>query len=52
MADESTRKREFGNLLEIEDNFRKIIISMDPFATGNYKGIEHIHIRKFLTDFK
>lgn len=52
MPDESTRDREFGNLLEIEDNFRKIIISMDPFATGNYKGIEHIHIRKFLTDFK
>ncbi len=52
MPDESTREREFGNLLEIEDNYRKIIISMDPFASGNYKGIEHIHIRKFLTDFE
>ncbi len=52
MSDESTREREFGNLLEIEDNYRKIIVSMDPFASGNYKGIEHIHIRKFLTDFK
>ncbi len=52
LSDESTRQREFGNLLEIEDNYRKILISMDPFADGNYKGIEHLHVRKFLMEFE
>ena len=42
------RKREFGNLLEIKDNYRKIVVSMDPITT-NEKGIEHLHIRDFLT---
>jgi predicted AAA+ superfamily ATPase len=52
LSDESTRQREFGNLLEIEDNYRKILISMDSFAEGNYKGIEHLHVRKFLMEFE
>jgi hypothetical protein len=51
IVDESTYKREFDNLLAISDNYRKMVISMDEMAQGNYKGIEHWHIRKFLTDF-
>lgn len=51
IGDESTHQREFGNLLSIDDNFRKLVISMDEFAEGNYKGIEHWHIRTFLTKF-
>jgi predicted AAA+ superfamily ATPase len=39
--------REFGNLLAINDNFRKIVVSMDPVRTGE-KGIEHLHLREFL----
>jgi len=42
-------KGEFGNLLEIKDNYKKIVVSADDFVTGNYKGIEHIHILNFLT---
>ncbi|SLM31805.1 conserved hypothetical protein [Desulfamplus magnetovallimortis] len=42
------REREFGNLLKIPDNYRKIVVSMDEFAQGNEKGIEHLHILDFL----
>jgi len=49
ITDEKTHYREFGNLLKIDDNCPKMVISMDEFASGNYKGIEHWTIRKFLT---
>lgn len=44
-----THAREFGNLLKIGDNFRKIVVSMDDYIEGSYQGIEHLHIRQFLT---
>ena len=47
LADEKTNNREFGNLLKIDDNHEKIVISADEFAT-DFKGIKHIHIRDFL----
>jgi len=46
--DQKTHEREFGNLLKINDNFRKILVTMDDYIEGPYKGIEHFHIRKFL----
>jgi predicted AAA+ superfamily ATPase len=46
---DQTRKREFGNLLEIGDNYPKYVVSMDEFASGNQQGIQHMHIRDFLT---
>jgi len=52
LADEKTHQCEFGNLLEIKDNFSKIVISMDDTAGGNFKGVEHIHIRNFLLEMK
>jgi predicted AAA+ superfamily ATPase len=51
IPDEKTHEREFGNLLKIEDNFPKMVVSMDEFADGDYKGIEHWSVRKFLTTF-
>lgn len=48
ISDEKVHAREFGNLLKIKDNHRKIVVSLDEFAESNYKGIEHIHLRKFL----
>lgn len=45
---EETTKREFGNLLKIEDNHTKIVVSMDKFTGGGYEGIEHRYIRDFL----
>ncbi len=44
----TTHEREFGNLLKINDNYRKIVVSMDDYIEGSYEGIEHIHIREFL----
>ncbi len=46
-----TREREFGNLLKIPDNHRKMVVSMDEFAKGNQDGIEHVHILDFLSTF-
>jgi predicted AAA+ superfamily ATPase len=48
IPDEKVHEREFGNLLKIDDNHQKIVVSMDDFADSNFKGIEHIHLRKFL----
>lgn len=50
IADEKTYAREFGNLLSIPDNCKKWVVSMDETAAGNYKGIEHISVQKFLTE--
>lgn len=51
ISDDETHKREFGYLLLVNDNHRKMVVSMDEFADGNFKGIEHWHIRKFLLHF-
>lgn len=50
ITDEKVHKREFGNLLKIADNHRKIVVSMDDFAESNFKGVEHLHIRFFLLE--
>lgn len=41
--------REFGNLVEVKDNFPKYVVSMDELKTQNtHKGIKHVHLREFL----
>ncbi|MBA7651508.1 hypothetical protein ES703_59327 [subsurface metagenome] len=47
IPDDTVRYREFGNLLEIRDNYPKIVVSMDPIRTPE-RGIEHLHVREFL----
>lgn len=49
LPDEKVREREFGNLLKIEDNYEKIVVSADEFAE-DYKGIKHMQIRRFLAN--
>ena len=49
---ETTAQREFGNLLKIQDNYPKIVITEDEFSGNSYKGILHYAIRDFLTYFK
>ena len=49
LPDEKVRQREFGNLLKIRDNYEKIVVSADELITGNYNGVQHIHILDFLT---
>ncbi len=48
LADEATKKREFGNLDLIYDNHPKFVVSMDENASGNVGGIKHVHVRKFI----
>lgn len=50
IADEATHKREFGNLLAIRDNYRKMVVSLNPMNTDTtVDGIRHLHLRRFLT---
>jgi len=51
LKDPKTIEREFGNLLRLKDNYRKIVVSMDQYAKDNVKGIEHLHILDFLNEF-
>ena len=48
IADEATRKREFGNLELAYDNHPKFVVSLDENASGNMAGIKHVHIREFI----
>lgn len=49
LADEKTVEREFGNLMLIEDNYPKYVVTLDPFSPHTtYKGIRQLHLREFL----
>lgn len=48
--DEATAQREFGNLLKIEDNYPKYVVTLnDAFAGISKEGIIHINLMDFLT---
>jgi predicted AAA+ superfamily ATPase len=47
----NTIEREFGNLLKIQDNFPKIVISEDEFSGNTFEGIHYFPIRRFLLEF-
>lgn len=49
IANDDTFAREFGNLMQIKDNFPKYVISMTPLMDVSvYEGIVHIPFREFL----
>lgn len=49
IADDNTMEREFGNLLKIQNNYPKYVISMNPMTRPqNYEGIKHLTLRQFL----
>uniref|UniRef100_A0A832D0M4 ATP-binding protein n=1 Tax=Ignavibacterium album TaxID=591197 RepID=A0A832D0M4_9BACT len=48
LAEEQTIKREFGNLQKIDDNYKKIVLSLDKFFPEDYNGIEHQYLLDFL----
>lgn len=53
LSSNETIKREFGNLLEIKDNYPKYVVSFDDFSIPNsYQGIKHFNLIDFLTKFK
>lgn len=49
ISDDKTAEREFGNLLKIDDNYPKLVISMNPMIRPqDYDGIKHLTLRQFL----
>ncbi|MCM1719550.1 hypothetical protein NCZ26_04990 [Bacteroides ovatus] len=48
--DGDTAEREFGNLLKIQDNYPKIVVTEDTFSGNSYEGIRHCPIRQFLME--
>ena len=46
-----TAEREFGDLLKIQDNYPKIVITEDVFEGNTYEGIKQYSIRNFLMNF-
>ena len=47
---DKTAEREFGNLLKIQDNYPKIVVTKDTFSGNSYEGIRHCPIRQFLME--
>ena len=52
LATEEVKKREYGNLIEIKNNYRKIVITADEYKVDSVEGIETINIRDFLMNFQ
>lgn len=52
IPNDKVREREFGNLLKIPDNYPKIVVSMDELAGGQYKGVRHVNVAQFLTQYQ
>ncbi|MPM66312.1 hypothetical protein SDC9_113219 [bioreactor metagenome] len=48
LENEQTIEREFGNLLSINDQYPKYVVSMDEFWKDSIEGIKHLCITDFL----
>lgn len=47
--DESTAKREFGNLADIPDNYSKLLVTLRDSTPNTHQGIRMLSLREFLT---
>lgn len=47
-----TIRREFGNLLKIKDNYKKIVLSLDKFFQSDYEWIKHYYLIDWILDNK
>ncbi len=48
LTNEGTINREYGNLLEISDNFPKYVVTMDELTEiATHKGINRMHVKDF-----
>jgi len=48
LANEGTINREYGDLLEIPDNFPKYVVTMDELSEiSTHKGIKRMHVKDF-----
>uniref|UniRef100_UPI00404B19F4 ATP-binding protein n=1 Tax=Flavobacterium sp. TaxID=239 RepID=UPI00404B19F4 len=48
IQDEKTIEREYGNLMQIADNYPKMVVCLDAFSGASYQGITSISLRNFL----
>lgn len=48
ITSQEVKDKEFGNLLDIPDNYQKIVVSMDKLIGDDYQGIKHYNILDFL----
>ena len=48
LIDEKTVNREFGNLMKINDNYPKYVVSLEKGNFNSYLGITHISLHDFL----
>lgn len=47
LKEDQTIEREFGNLLKINDNYQKTVVTLDPYQGASFKGIEIVDLRTF-----
>ncbi len=52
LNDESTVQREFGSLLDVRDNYPKIVLYKEGSFRGSFEGIPAIRFEDWLTDVK
>ena len=50
LSDEATIQREFGSLLEVRDNYPKIVLYQEGSFRGNYEGILAMRIEDWLIE--
>lgn len=50
MLEQTTFEREIKPFTKINDNYEKIILTLDTFSTGNYNGIKVINVIDWLLD--
>ncbi len=49
VSDPTTAQREFGNLADISDNYRKIVVTLRDSTPNTQNGIQMMSLREFLT---
>ena len=52
VIDPQTAQREFGNLLAINDNHPKLVISLDSLPPSSIDGVQWLSVIDFLTSWK
>ena len=50
LSDEATIQREFGSLLEVRDNYPKLVLYQEGSFRGNYEGIPAMRIEDWLIE--
>ena len=52
IVEDHTREREFGNLEKLNDNYEKIVVTLNDSFPNTYNGIKVFTLLDFLTAFK